>query len=204
MMSEKEIRDSLHSVEAHIEAVNKDFDRMLSTVNRCSECGGEIEVGDWPFCNGNPARHVPADGRFAAGFDPVVIHRDAAGNIRYPANIHAPVPEGYQKVELRTVSEVRRFEAEVNQREHVKADQHHSAREAAFAAAQSIRRSDLRGKMRNMSAFGQDFARHAMERTDSSRPQPRDVGFHLDVFSNDSSNRETHRDARTDWKGRKG
>lgn len=172
-------------------------------MSTCPSCGHELHIGDFPFCEPGGG-HSPARSVNAALFDPVVIHRDAAGNIRYPANIHAPVPEGYQKVELRTVGEVRRFEAEVNQREHASADQHHSAREAAFAAAQSNRRSDLRGKMRNMSAFGQDFARHAMERTDSSRPQPRDVGFHLDVFSNDSSNREVHRDERTDWKGRKG
>jgi len=179
------------------------FDKLIESLNPkpgvCSHCGHELQVGEWPYCP-----HPSVNGTFAAGFDPVVVHRDAAGNIRYPANIHAPVPEGYQRVELRTVNEVRRFEQEVNQRERVKADQHLSQREAQFSAQQSSRRSDLRGKMRNMSAFGQDFARHAMDRTDNRRSAPREVGFHLDVFSNDSSNREVHRDARTDWKGRKG
>ena len=137
------------------------------------------------------------------GFDPVVIHRDAQGNIRYPAHINAPVPEGYQRVELRTTHEVRRFEAEVNQRERAKADMSLSQREAAFSAAQSQRRRELRSDMAHMSALGQDFAREAISRSNNRRAVPRDVGFHLDVFSNNSSNREVHRDAKTDWRGRK-
>jgi hypothetical protein len=158
-----------------------------------------MQVGDWPYCP-----HPSVTGSFAAGFDPVVIHRDAAGNIRYPANIHAPVPEGYQRVELRTVHEVRRFETEVNQRERAAADQHLSAREQQLSEKQAINRRELRTAMEGMSSFGRDFARHAMEHGNNRRPQTREVGFHLDVFSNDSSNREVHRDARTDWKGRKG
>ena len=27
----------------------------------CEVCGGTIRVGDWPFCGGNPALHVPAE-----------------------------------------------------------------------------------------------------------------------------------------------
>jgi hypothetical protein len=26
----------------------------------CELCGGAVAVGDWPFCGGDPARHVPA------------------------------------------------------------------------------------------------------------------------------------------------
>ncbi len=171
---------------------------------KCSECGTELQVGDWPFCGGDQNRHVPADGRFAQGFDPVVIHRDAAGNIRYPGAADAPVPAGFQKVELRTMHEVRRFEAEVNQREHAKADQQLSRREAIFSAQQSQRRRDLRTQMERFSPLGRDFAHHAIDKGNNRRAASRDVGFHLDVFSNDSSNREVHRDARTDWRGRKG
>ena len=27
----------------------------------CEECGGEICVGDWPFCGGDKAKHVPME-----------------------------------------------------------------------------------------------------------------------------------------------
>jgi len=34
--------------------------------NICLECNGRIEVGSWPFCNGDPAKHVKAE---MHGFD---------------------------------------------------------------------------------------------------------------------------------------
>jgi hypothetical protein len=172
-------------------------------MDRCSDCGDELHVGDWPFCRG-PGSHTPARQQNSQLFDPVVIHRDAAGNIRFPGAVDAPVPAGYQKVELRTINEVRRFEAEVNMRERVKADESLSARERQFSEKQSALRGDLRGAMRHMTPFGQDLARLAMDRNNQRGSKPRDVGFHLDVFSNDSSNREIHSDAKTGWRGRKG
>jgi hypothetical protein len=58
--------------------------------------------------------------------------------------------------------------------------------------------------MRHMSQYGQDFARAAMAANDN-RPRGRfDPGFHVEVMHYDSSNREAHRDARTEWRGRKG
>ena len=27
---------------------------------KCEACGGEVRIGDWPFCKGNPSAHVPA------------------------------------------------------------------------------------------------------------------------------------------------
>ena len=27
-------------------------------MSTCSECGGQLEIGDWPFCNGDPSNHV--------------------------------------------------------------------------------------------------------------------------------------------------
>lgn len=173
-------------------------------MSTCRECGGELHVGDWPYCQGDPRKHVPADGRFAQGFDPPVIARDAAGNIRYLMNSQAPIPEGYQRVELKTIHDVRRFEREVNDRERAAADRHLSAREKQFSEKQAINRRELRTAMDGMSNYGRDFAREAIERGNNRRPQTREVGFHLDVFSNDSSNREVHRDERTQWKGRKG
>lgn len=26
----------------------------------CEKCGKELQAGDWPFCGGNPNKHVPA------------------------------------------------------------------------------------------------------------------------------------------------
>ena len=49
----------------------------------------------------------------AQRFDPVVIHRDQAGNVRYPGRSDAPVPEGFMKVELTDFAQVRKFEREM-------------------------------------------------------------------------------------------
>ena len=29
-------------------------------MRKCSDCGGDLKFGDWPFCNGDPQSHVPA------------------------------------------------------------------------------------------------------------------------------------------------
>lgn len=27
----------------------------------CPECNGVVNIGDWPFCGGDPTKHVPAN-----------------------------------------------------------------------------------------------------------------------------------------------
>lgn len=29
-----------------------------SNSETCDECGGQVRVGDWPFCKGDPSKHV--------------------------------------------------------------------------------------------------------------------------------------------------
>lgn len=38
----------------------------------CPECKGKLEVGSWPFCNGDPAKHARVDKWFHEGFEPYV------------------------------------------------------------------------------------------------------------------------------------
>ncbi len=142
----------------------------------------------------------------AQSFDPVVVHRDAEGNIRFPGHTHAPVPPGFQKVELRTVREVRALEREMNHRESARALDHITREEMAFSADRADRRSDLTASMRHMSPFGRDFARVAMQQMDERRRTSRrtgEAGFYVECLTQDSSNRGGQRDASTDWKYRK-
>ena len=63
----------------------------------CPECGKELSVSDWPWCpHGSTNPYVALYG------DPTIIHIDESGNYRFPAAPDAPIPPGYQKVELRT------------------------------------------------------------------------------------------------------
>lgn len=146
---------------------------------------------------------APLFDRNAQGFDPVVVHRGPNGEIRYPGRADAAVPEGYQKVELRTGSEVHAFEREVNAKECSRYERYQEGREAAFADIQGRNRSDLRASMRNMSEFGRDFARAAIEQNNQKTLGSFDPGFHLEAFHYDASNRAGECSERTDWKRRK-
>ena len=42
--------------------------------------------------------------------DAVVVFVDGKGNVSYPARNDKPTPEGYERVTMRNLSEVRRFE----------------------------------------------------------------------------------------------
>ena len=44
--------------------------------------------------------------------DAVVVFRDPNGKIRYPMRNDAPTPPGYERVEMRSLAEVNRFERE--------------------------------------------------------------------------------------------
>ena len=88
----------------------------------CIECGGVTEVfmkysdlvaGEFTNCPcGKPRVYKPSFyySSAAQNFSPVVVHQDASGNYRFPAHSHAPVPEGYQRVELTTTAQIRSLE----------------------------------------------------------------------------------------------
>lgn len=140
----------------------------------------------------------------AQPFDPVVVHRDAQGNYRFPGSPDAPVPTGFQRIELRTTEEVRRLERDVNRHESGRHEQAAAREEGFYAGLKSRQRAELRAAMARMSPTGRAFAEEAMRASDD-RPRGRfDAEFHVEAFSQDSSNREPQRDASTGWRPRKG
>ena len=148
---------------------------------KCSKCGHVMQVGDWPFCGENG--HESTYSLNAQRFDPVVVFQDANGNHRVPGRSDVPTPAGYQRVELKTLAEVRRFEREVG----VKSYQRHELAAAKDSAACEAARAKLRGELRmdmqQMSEKGRDFARFAMQQT-NDRPRKRySSDAHLEVFS---------------------
>jgi len=142
----------------------------------------------------------------AQRFDPVVIHRDAAGNVRFPGAPDAAVPAGFEKVELRTVAEVRQFERGMDARERARFESGQAREGDFYAERQRKDRAELRAAMLRMSPYGREFAQVAMEENDrknAGRKTSYDPNFHVECFSMDSSNREVYRDERTNWKARK-
>lgn len=139
----------------------------------------------------------------AQGFSPVLVFRKPDGSYSFPGVNDAPTPDGYRRVELRTVEEVRDFEREVNRREFDIHDRAESGEDAYYSEVQRRNRAELRAAMQHMSPAGRDFAVEAMRRSDERRRPRFDPGFHLEVFSQDASNREPYRNERSEWRGRK-
>lgn len=157
--------------------------------------------------------------RFAQSFSPVVIHRDASGNIRFPGHANSPAPEGFTKVELRTVAEVRQFEKEVNLKDSATADQFRDARakfldgqlkanrEAvdAIIAGGKWEGTDEHGRIierRGISPRGLKLLAQIRSASQQKQSQGRSHSrpeFVVEAFTKDASNREDHRDASTGW-----
>lgn len=163
----------------------------------CPDCNQPLQIGDWPYCP-----HGSTRPEWAQRFDPIVIHRSADGKYRFPMAADAPVPEGYQKVELTTRRQVEAIEREVNQRERIQFQEHaHRQREASneFWRRQN---AELRERAKSFSPEGQAAVEYLLEkqaREDRGLPNY-DPGFHVEIMHNYSSNREGHDDARTGWK----
>jgi len=136
----------------------------------------------------------------AQPFDPVVVHRDADGNYRFPGSPDAAVPAGFERVELRTTAEVRRFEGDVNRRESERHDEAAARDQGFYGRLQTQNRSDLRAAMRHMTPLGRAVAEEAMRANDEKLRGRFDPGFHVEAFSQDSSNREPQRDETTGWR----
>ncbi len=188
-------------------------DTFQEEVN-CPECEG---FGVW-----TPSFHYAS--RAAQGFTPVVIHQDAAGNIRYPGASSAPVPAGFQRVELTTLHDVRRFEREVNAVEgarirkddynrRVTMDQEIISNREAIREGVQVRDRENPDRVRTMrledfTPRGKQFYDHMSREADARRARNhakagKGPGFFLEAFSQDASNREAHRDRSNDW-GRSG
>ena len=141
--------------------------------------------------------------RMAQNPNPVVIHRDKQGNVRYPAHADAPIPLGFEKVEMHTLGEIHKFEKEQNldMRE-----EHERFAEGEYAHNESLRKerhANLRSLMPGMNSYGKDFARAAMEHSMKTGPRNTDPGFHVEIAHYDQRERGEYRDEQTGWKGKK-
>lgn len=161
--------------------------------------------------------------RSAQRFTPVVIHRDVNGNVRYPGHVNAPVPKGFQKVELTDFYQVRKFEKEMNDRDRVQAQEFSNTRQkfldGQLAENRRVVDSIVKGATwqgvdqdgrpvtrQGMSPHGRKFLESmrqvSLAKQQSSRHTP-DPAFYIEAFSQDSSNRVEYQDALNDW-GRSG
>ena len=155
----------------------------------------------------------------AQGFSPVVIHRDASGNVRFPGHANAPIPEGFQKVELSTIHDVRKFEAEIGKQDSIKSEKFRVARAEFLDGQLKANReavdkiiaggtwegTDEQGRIiqrRGMSERGLKILHQLREVSKQKQAQGRSIAnpeFFVEAFSQNASNREHHRDETTSW-----
>jgi putative FmdB family regulatory protein len=188
----------------------------------------ETQTCRWPECDGVAERiFVSVSGigeRYAQPFTPVVYHQAPDGAVSFPGRSDELPPPGYEKVELKTVREIRKFEAEMNRREYAVWQEHQENVDRARQDNVKRRREDIQALMRGegrqvttidehgnertvtlngFSRFGRNLARIAIDHANNKPREKFDPNFHVQVFSQDSSNRRPWRDVDTGWKGRK-
>jgi len=162
-------------------------DKDWPSTPACPDCGATTEQV-----------FLPPQRRYAQ-CDPVVVFRAPDGSFRFPGDANGAgaaryAREGLERIELRSAADVRRFESHMNKRELSRASRRVEAMQANREAREAVNRSELRRLMPNMTEFGRAVARQAMARNDA-KPRERavDVGFHVEAFSYDRSNREEAR-----------
>lgn len=172
----------------------------------CSKCGaptGQI--------------HLPAHIR-AGSMDPVVVYQAPDGSYRFPPDTDTASTamydrQGFTRIEMRGVMDVRRFEKQFNAAQMSEVRQRVERRQEAFERGERERRSEIRrcldqgfrvpeidpetrkptGRMTTveLSPRGRHVLEEAMAHNDrKGGPKAQDVGFHVEAFSYDRSNRE--------------
>jgi hypothetical protein len=171
---------------------------------KCPHCGKVFErMVNWDvertrcYCGDEALRIFISRREYRAqAFDPVLVFRDGSGHYRYPGRNNERAPDGYEPVYLRTTSEVRKFEREINKRERERYFAHKERNEKRFEQWQKEARSELRQKMQHMTPYGRALAEAAMQQNDRepSVNHHFDPQFRLEAFSQDASNRERQYD----------
>lgn len=152
-----------------------------------------------PTCQ-SPTEQIHLPKRVAWSCDPVLVFRAPDGTFRFPGDpngtqVRKYEQDGFERIELRSAADVRRFENQMNQREYARAQRRVERMQEHRENRERMTRSELRRLMQSMTPFGRAVARAAMSRNDQKpRPRASDPGFHVDVFSNYRSNRETSYD----------
>ena len=99
----------------------------------CADC--HERIADFIFISAadaaRPLKHWPCGGALDIVFsgapvhqpwhpsDAIVVFKDKDGNVRYPGRNDVPTPDGFERVTMRSLREVERFEREHNVRSEV-------------------------------------------------------------------------------------
>jgi hypothetical protein len=173
----------------------------------CPDCGAELQLGDWPFCEGKN-NHGSIWGSHAQRFSPIVVHQNADGSYYWPGSTDEPVKAGRRKIEIRDIREADRVCREENARQDAALRSVQAQSDTSRSLTRQRNRDFMNSIRHKLSPAGREFldrAREyqAMKDKERGNSKPRSTNFHFDVFAHDSSNREQHSDERTGWRSKK-
>ena len=176
------------------------------STDTCPTCGGELIIGSYPFCKGNPSDHETVRTRMAQSIQGTVYFENAAGEIRFPPSPSSPIPEGFIKKELTTLQAADRFMREQNARENARAQENigHEKRywkavyEEGAARLESLLRA---GRLTGDRAVYAENAIRKMRNYQGKKVH--DSGFFIEPLAYDASNRDSWCGPETGWKERK-
>lgn len=134
----------------------------------CEDCGEETFIGAWPFCHGQPGKHVEARPG-SAFFEPIVVFRDAKGRIRVPGNSNAKPPKGWQREEINTRRQAEAISKDVSNRDRAKWAELRQREAAFFERDMAKNRAEVSEMYHNISdPKVREFIDIAMRRGDES------------------------------------
>jgi hypothetical protein len=171
----------------------------------CAHCGATTEQ-----------RHFPAHVNTST-VDPVVVYEAPDGTFRFPPATDSLSSAMYEKMgmrrhEYRGAAEVRPFEKRMEKAEYSRICRAVERKQEAHEASEAARRSEVRrgleqgfqvpeyddrgrptGRIETvrLTPRGREIMAEAMRRTDAKGgPKAQEVGFHVQAYSDDRSNRD--------------
>lgn len=124
---------------------------------------------------------------------PLVVWKRPDGTYSVPGQPDARMPAEYERVELRSATEVRRVEGAINREEREKWEAANRGRERLRGEVSSANRAELRDRMARMSPLMRDFARFAMDKNNQQPGRKYRGEFHFEALSMNASNRDPGR-----------
>lgn len=177
-----------------------------SNFDICPTCGGELIVGSYPFCKGNPADHETVRTRMAQSIRGTVYFENAKGEVRFPPSPNSKCPNGFERKELTTLRAADKFMREQNQRERIRADENVHHENSYWSSVYKDGASKLETLLRQGRFTGQraEYVEQKIrEMRNHTGKATRDPNFYIEPLVYDSSNRDSWCGPETGWKERK-
>lgn len=178
----------------------------------CSQCGHELQIGDYPFCPHESIYASPAQ-----RITPVLVYQNPkTGAFWFPGSNNDPsdhpTPEsGFtRRQELTSIRDIERVERSMGRRLESERRELLAHQHAALDTKTRELREENDAKLRARGITNSrvtELTRRFIDRNREIRRQrelSRGVNFHSQVLAYDQSNRQGHADERTGWKERKG